>query len=234
MLPTPSARFRSPLRSAAVVALALGAFACHAGPAGATGSESGSEDAEPAAVAAGSAADASAPRTYFAYDDAEVGDVIDTIARIAGANIVVAPEVVGKVSLRCRNVPWRDALDAAVQQVGARVTELDRGMLQVLPVTADSSPRMQARAVEIRNTSPPQVCVDVRIADEDEIIQVPQFIVLEGQEGRAFVGDADASGAETGLTVAVAVGGGIATLELAKLERGVTVHSERAAVAVQR
>jgi type IV pilus assembly protein PilQ len=73
------------------------------------------------------------PRVYFSFQNAPIQQVIDTIAKISGANIVVAPEVQGAISLRLRNIPWRDALDAAAKTLGYAVVEEDRGILRVVP-----------------------------------------------------------------------------------------------------
>ncbi len=76
------------------------------------------------------------PRVYFAFENADIQNVIDTIAKISGANIVVAPEVQGTITLRLRNIPWRDALDAASKTLGFAVVEEDRGILRVIPPSA--------------------------------------------------------------------------------------------------
>jgi type IV pilus assembly protein PilQ len=72
------------------------------------------------------------PRVYFAFENADVQKVIDTIAKISGANIVVAPEVQGSITLRLRDIPWRDALDATAKTLGFVVVEEDR-LLRVVP-----------------------------------------------------------------------------------------------------
>lgn len=73
------------------------------------------------------------PRVYFAFENTDIQKVIDTIAKISGANIVVAPEVKGTITVRLKNIPWRDALDAAVKTLGFVVVEEDRGILRVVP-----------------------------------------------------------------------------------------------------
>ncbi|HLQ37287.1 MAG TPA: hypothetical protein VK348_05785, partial [Planctomycetota bacterium] len=70
------------------------------------------------------------PRVYFAFPNTDIQTVIDTIAKISGANIIVAPEVKGNITLRLKNVPWRDALDAAVKTLGFVVVEEERGILR--------------------------------------------------------------------------------------------------------
>lgn len=71
------------------------------------------------------------PRCTFAFENADIGMVIDTISKISGANIMTAPEVKGQISLRLKNIPWRDTLDAAVKTLGFVVVE-DRGILRVV------------------------------------------------------------------------------------------------------
>ena len=73
------------------------------------------------------------PRVYFAFENADIQNVIDTIAKISGANIVVAPEVQGTITLRLRDIPWRDALEAAAKTLGYVVVEEERGILRVIP-----------------------------------------------------------------------------------------------------
>lgn len=73
------------------------------------------------------------PRVYFSFPNTDIQTVIDTIAKISGANIIVAPEVKGTITLRLKNVPWRDALDAAVKTLGFVVVEEGRGILRVVP-----------------------------------------------------------------------------------------------------
>jgi len=73
------------------------------------------------------------PRVYFAFENADIQKVVDTIAKISGANIVMSPEVQGPITLRLKNIPWRDALDAAVKTLGFVVVEEERGILRVVP-----------------------------------------------------------------------------------------------------
>ncbi|MCA8973929.1 MAG: hypothetical protein KDC98_04370 [Planctomycetes bacterium] len=216
------------LRSAAFAAFAVVAAACWTAPEAAPDGVA----TTPAAVAA--AADESAPRVYFAFDDADVLKVIDTIAKIGGANIVVSPDVAGTVTLRVRDVPWRTALAVAVKQVGAHVVEEDRGILRVVPNIAASGLQVEARAVAIVNANPPQVMIDVKIEEGGEIVQAPQLVMQEGQQGNMFVGEADASGGQTGLVVAVDVAGGTATLDVARHEHGKVTATRRLTVPVER
>lgn len=75
------------------------------------------------------------PRVYFAFENTDIQKVVDTIAKISGANIVVAPEVKGTITVRLKNIPWRDALDSVVKTLGFVVVEEKRGVLRVVPAS---------------------------------------------------------------------------------------------------
>ena len=49
------------------------------------------------------------------FHNADIRDVINTIAIQANANVVIGPEVTGQVSMRLENVPWLDALNIVVR-----------------------------------------------------------------------------------------------------------------------
>ncbi len=93
------------------------------------------------------------PRVTFAFTNAEVTEVIDAIAKISGANIVVAPEVAGLLSLRLTDVPWRDALMVAVKTLGYTIVEEDRGILRVVdPVSLQA--QLETRSYQFRYIRP--------------------------------------------------------------------------------
>ncbi|MCR9248041.1 MAG: hypothetical protein NXI31_23665 [bacterium] len=75
------------------------------------------------------------PPVYFAFENTDIQKVIDTIAKISGANIVVNPDVQGQITVRLKEVPWRHALDACVKTLGFVVVEEDRGILRVVPAS---------------------------------------------------------------------------------------------------
>ncbi len=73
----------------------------------------------------------SPPRVTLQFPDADIVEVVDTIALAAGANVVVGPEVEGTVSLRFSDVPWRDALEVVARTRGYVVIEERGGVLRV-------------------------------------------------------------------------------------------------------
>ncbi|MFM1873119.1 MAG: type pilus assembly protein PilQ, partial [Planctomycetota bacterium] len=72
------------------------------------------------------------PRVFFSFENTDIAKVIDTIGKISGANIVVAPEVKGTITVRLKNVPWRDALETTVKTLGFVVVEDVHGVLRVV------------------------------------------------------------------------------------------------------
>jgi type IV pilus assembly protein PilQ len=98
------------------------------------------------------------PRVYFAFENTDIQKVIDTIAKISGANIVVAPEVKGTITVRLKNIPWRDALEASVKTLGFVVVQEDRGILRVVPAS-NIQQDLETRTIQLRYVRPSSVYV---------------------------------------------------------------------------
>lgn len=96
------------------------------------------------------------PRVYFAFENTDIQKVIDTISKISGANIVVAPEVKGTITVRLKNIPWRDALDAVVKTLGFVVVQEDFGILRVVPAS-NIEQDLVTRTIPLRYVRPTSV-----------------------------------------------------------------------------
>ncbi|MCP3916933.1 MAG: hypothetical protein GY711_15400 [bacterium] len=68
----------------------------------------------------------------FEFVNQDILQVIDAIGLTSGANIIVGPEVQGTLSVRLKDVPWRDALEEIVKTRGYTVVEEQRGILRVV------------------------------------------------------------------------------------------------------
>lgn len=91
--------------------------------------------------------------SYETTQPTDITQVIDMIGKFGNANIVVAPEVKGLLSLRLKNVPWRDALEVACKTLGFTVIEEERGILRVVdPVTLQA--QMTTRSYQLRYIRP--------------------------------------------------------------------------------
>ncbi len=98
------------------------------------------------------------PRVYFAFENTDIQKVIDTIAKISGANIVVAPEVKGTITVRLKNIPWRDALEASVKTLGFVVVQEDRDILRVVPAS-NIEQDLMTKTIQLRFVRPQSVYV---------------------------------------------------------------------------
>jgi type IV pilus assembly protein PilQ len=93
------------------------------------------------------------PRVHFAFQNVEIREVIDAIAKIGSANVVVAPEVKGSLTIRLKDVPWRDALETAVKTLNYTVVEEDRGILRVVePKSLEL--QLETRAFQLKYIRP--------------------------------------------------------------------------------
>jgi type IV pilus assembly protein PilQ len=90
----------------------------------------------------------------FDFPNGDIRAVIDTIAKVSGANIVVSPDVQGTISVRVQDVPWRGVLDSVVKTLGFVVVEDTRGMLRVVdPATLQA--QLETRSYQLRYLRPP-------------------------------------------------------------------------------
>ncbi|MCB9883644.1 MAG: hypothetical protein H6834_17785 [Planctomycetes bacterium] len=71
------------------------------------------------------------PRVMFDFVRADVRKVVATIAKLAGTNIVVDASIEGTITLRLRNIAWRDALEIIASTSGWVVTEGEDGVVRL-------------------------------------------------------------------------------------------------------
>ncbi|MBD3221156.1 hypothetical protein GF314_07910 [bacterium] len=55
------------------------------------------------------------PRVSLDVQEAEIGTVLRSLASFSGMNIVASPRVVGKVTVKLEQVPWREALEVILR-----------------------------------------------------------------------------------------------------------------------
>ena len=93
------------------------------------------------------------PRVTFDFPDADINDIIGTIAKVSGANIIVGPEVTGSLTVRLNDVPWRNALEEVVKTRGYTVVAEQRGILRVVdPLTLEK--QLVTRSYQLRYIRP--------------------------------------------------------------------------------
>lgn len=93
-------------------------------------------------------------RITWKFQSSPITSVIESIAKISGASIVVAPEVQGNVHLTLSNVPWRTALDTVAKSLGFVVVEEDWGILQVVH-PSKLKEQLETRTFQLKYVRPP-------------------------------------------------------------------------------
>jgi type IV pilus assembly protein PilQ len=86
---------------------------------------------------------------------ADIHDVLRILAEKGGLNIVVSDEVQGKVTLKLRNVPWRQVLDTVLSTNGLG-HELRGNVLRVAPLkTLTEEAAARAKLKQTREETAP-------------------------------------------------------------------------------
>jgi type IV pilus assembly protein PilQ len=93
-------------------------------------------------------------RVTFSIENEDITKVIRLLAEWGGANIVVAPQVKGAVTVNLKNIPWRDALEQIVKTLGYAVVEEDRGILRIVP-RSQLKEQLETRVVRLSYIRPP-------------------------------------------------------------------------------
>ncbi len=96
------------------------------------------------------------PRVTFNFRDADVKVVIDMIARVSGANLVVAPDVKGSITLSINNVPWNEVLEVVVKTLGFTTVKENFGIIRVIH-PQELLKQMETRVFRLRYIQPPPI-----------------------------------------------------------------------------
>jgi type IV pilus assembly protein PilQ len=98
------------------------------------------------------------PSINIEFQDADLAVVLDLLAKQSGANIVIAEDVVGKVSLTLRDVPWREALETIVKTTGYVVVSERHGISEILRIVSPSNleQQLETRIFRLRYIRPPE------------------------------------------------------------------------------
>jgi len=98
------------------------------------------------------------PRVTFYFPDTDIRKVIDAIAKVSGANIIVGPEVQGTVNMRLTDIPWRTALDSVAKTLGFTVVQDDQNIYRVVsPGTLVD--QLETRVYELKYVKPPEMYI---------------------------------------------------------------------------
>jgi len=96
------------------------------------------------------------PRLTFNFRDADIKVVIDMIARVSGANIIVSPDVKGTITLSINNVPWSEVLSAVVRTLNYTTVKEAFGIIRIIHPD-ELLKQMETRVFQLKFISPPSV-----------------------------------------------------------------------------
>ena len=103
------------------------------------------------------------PSINIEFQDAELAVVLELLAKQSGANIVIAEQVQGKVSLTLRDVPWREALNTIVKTAGYVVVSEREGVSEILRIVSPDQlvAQQETRIFQLRYIRPPEQYVAI-------------------------------------------------------------------------
>jgi type IV pilus assembly protein PilQ len=96
------------------------------------------------------------PRLTFNFRDADIKVVIDMIARVSGANIIVSPDVKGLITMSINNVPWNEVLAAVVRTLNFTTVKEAFGIIRIIHPD-ELLKQMDSRVFPLKYISPPSV-----------------------------------------------------------------------------
>jgi type IV pilus assembly protein PilQ len=96
------------------------------------------------------------PRLTFNFRDADIKVVIDMIARVSGANIIVSPDVKGQITMSINNVPWSEVLSAVVRTLNFTTVKEAFGIIRIIHPD-ELLKQMETRVFQLHYISPPSV-----------------------------------------------------------------------------
>lgn len=123
------------------------------------------------------------PRVTFAFKDADIKTVIDLIARMSGANIIMntgkgGDAVAGTITMSVNNVPWPQVLNAVVKTLGYTTVREEFDIIRIV-TPSELNKQIEHRIFKLTYLAPPSV-YKARIEESKQIkgtgLNVPQTL----------------------------------------------------------
>jgi type II secretory pathway component GspD/PulD (secretin) len=94
------------------------------------------------------------PRVTLKLRDVDIKDIVRVIAMQTGKNIIIAPDVQGKVTITLNNIPWEIALEAIVKTLGFVVVKEEYDILRIVkPETLKA--QLETKVFQLKYLRPP-------------------------------------------------------------------------------
>src|SRR5205085_6345920 len=92
-------------------------------------------------------------KVSMVFNNADIRDVINTIAIQSNANVVIDSEVTGTVSMRLENVPWKDALSIVVRTLDKVLVDEPNNVIRITTPTKVAT-QLEMRIFRLAYVSP--------------------------------------------------------------------------------
>lgn len=93
------------------------------------------------------------PLIEMNFRDTDIKEVVNAIAKMGNASVVIGPGVKGTISMSIKQVPWREALDIVLKTLGYVLVEEKHGVLRI--ATPDElKQQMETRVFKLSYLSP--------------------------------------------------------------------------------
>lgn len=104
------------------------------------------------------------------FQDADLKFVLEILAKQSGANIVIAEDVTGKVTLALQGVPWRQALETVVKTAGYVAVEDSEGIVPIIRVVRPESlvKQLETNVIHLKYIRPPEAYM-AKISGVEEV-----------------------------------------------------------------
>jgi type IV pilus assembly protein PilQ len=138
------------------------------------------------------------PSISMEFQEADIKVVLELLAKQAGANILIASDVKGKVSLSLREVPWQEALNAVVKTAGYTTVRADTPTTEIIRVVRPDSlvEQLESRSFQLKYVRPKEPYRAKISGVEKEAESVNPFGGTAGDQEARVTGKAGAAEAE--------------------------------------
>lgn len=99
------------------------------------------------------------PIVTMEFEGADIRDIINYIATVANRNIVISEQVKGTISLRLKNVPWQDALEAIIKTRGYVIVQEKEGRILRIVPPQEIETQLETRIFRLRFIRPKSIYV---------------------------------------------------------------------------
>jgi type II secretory pathway component GspD/PulD (secretin) len=117
------------------------------------------------------------PMVTFDLSDAPLKEVINIIAKLSGANIIVSPDIKGSVSATVKDVPWLEVLKSVVKTAGFEIVRERYGIIRIVD-PKELRAQLETRVFKLRYIEPPPSYI-AKIEESKYFKGQPREIKLE-------------------------------------------------------